>query len=122
MLSPIYSSGSSSKPAPSAISSSCLTLKQSLIYFRKQVRVQHFYTRQHQGCHAIRLRNPITSARWFSLLHLLFCFFAMVVYKSKTPSLSLRGRPKPIRQRRSFVCYLFLFFRSLAQLLFQSQR
>lgn len=51
-----------------------------------------------------------------------FAFFAMVVYKSKTPSLSLRGRPKPIRQRRSFVCYLFLFFRSLAQLLFQSQR
>ena len=123
MLSPIYSSGSSSKPAPSATSSSCLTLKQSLMYFKNTSPSttllysaasrlpRNSFAESHKVCSMV-----------FFATSFVFAFFAMVVYKSKTPSLSLRGRPKPIRQRRSFVCYLFLFFRSLAQLLFQSQR
>ena len=97
MLSPIYSSGSSSKPAPSAISSSCLTLKQSLIYFRKTSPSttllysaasrlpRNSFAESHNVCSMV-----------FFATSFVFAFFAMVVYKSKN-SITI-----PARQTKAY--------------------
>ena len=98
MLSPIYSSGSSSKPAPLCYKFIVLNFEAVVdVFLRIQVRALHFCIRQHQGCRVIRLLNPTKFARWSSLLHLLFLpFFAMVVYKSKN-SITI-----PARQTKAY--------------------
>ena len=84
MLSPIYSSGSSSKPSPSATSSSCLTLKQSLIYFRNTSPSttllysaasrlpRNSFAESHNVCSMV-----------FFTTSFVFAFFAIIVYKSE---------------------------------------
>lgn len=118
MLSPIYSSGSSSKPAPSAISSSCLTLKQSLIYFRKTSPSttllysaasrlpRNSFAESHNVCSMV-----------FFATSFVFAFFAMVVYKSKTPSLSAR-QTKAYKTAKEFRMLFILILQVISAVAF----
>lgn len=112
----MYSSGSSSKPSSSATSSSCFTLKQSLIYFRK---TRPSTTLLYSAASRLPRNSFAGSHNVCSIVFLAtsFVFFAMAI-KAKNSYAIPAGRPKPIRQRRSFVYFLFLFFRSLEQLHF----